>query len=61
MIVRPVAPFSQSMSPWRATATHFVPKTTIFNMFETSRNYENTYTVTHNSQELSISIKNSTK
>ena len=23
MVLRPVAPFSQSMSPWRATATHF--------------------------------------
>ena len=30
MIPGPVAPFSQSMSPWRATATHFVPKTMIF-------------------------------
>ena len=30
MILGPVAPFSQSMSPWRATATHFVSKTVIF-------------------------------
>ena len=30
MILDPVAPFSQSMSPWRAMATHFGPKTVIF-------------------------------
>ena len=30
MILGPVAPFSQSMSPWRATATHFVAKTMTF-------------------------------
>ena len=29
MILDPVAPFSQSMSPWRATATHFGPETVI--------------------------------
>ena len=29
MILGPVAPFSQSMSPWRATATHFVTTTII--------------------------------
>ena len=30
MLPRPSASFSQSMIPWRATATHFVPKTVIF-------------------------------
>ena len=30
MILRPVASFSQSMSPWRATATHFMPEMTSF-------------------------------
>ena len=30
MILDPVAPFSQSMSPWRATAIHFGPETIIF-------------------------------
>ena len=30
MILGPVAPFSQSMSPWRATATHFGSKIVVF-------------------------------
>ena len=30
-----MAPFSQSMSPWRATATHFMPKSTIINVSKT--------------------------
>ena len=29
MILGPAPPFSRSMSPWRATATHFGPKTVI--------------------------------
>ena len=33
-----VAPFSQSMSPWRATATHFVPKTMTFRLPENVNN-----------------------
>ena len=33
MILRPVAPFSQSMSPWRATATHFESKNIDFVRF----------------------------
>ena len=30
MLIRCAASFSQSFSPWRATATHFVPETIIF-------------------------------
>ncbi len=33
MVLRPVAPFSQSMSPWRATATHFESKNIDFARF----------------------------
>ena len=33
MILRPVAPFSQSMSPWRAMSTHFESKNIDFVRF----------------------------
>ena len=37
MILRPVASFSQSMSPFRATATHFMPKTKKIKILKTSQ------------------------
>ena len=60
MIPRLVAPFSQSMSPWRATATHFVPKTIDMNMSKTSPNSKKPHNLIHRLSKWSIGIKNST-
>ena len=57
MILRPVASFSQSMSPFQATATHFMPKTKIFKILKTSQNPDE---LTYNLSKVSIDIKNAT-
>ena len=35
MILDPMAPFSQSMSPWGVMATHFMPETIILDLPKT--------------------------
>ena len=60
MILSPVAPFSQSMSPWRATATHFVPKSLVTNMTKTCSNHTKPPKLIYNLSKRSINIKNST-
>ena len=60
MIPRLVASFSQSMSPLRATATHFVPKTIDINMSRTSPNSKKPHNLIHRLSKWSIDNKNST-
>ncbi len=60
MILRPVAPFSQSMSPWRAMATHFVPKTINISTSKTCPNHRKPHNLIHDLSKGSIDIKNST-
>ena len=59
MILRLVASFSQSMSPWRATATHFVPESLVTNTSKTCSNHKKTPKLIHNLSKRSIDIKNS--
>ena len=60
MILRLVAPFSQSMSPWRATATHFVPKSIIIDMSKTCPKDKKPQNLIHRLSKRSIDNKNST-
>ena len=60
MILRLVAPFSQSMSPWWATATHFVPKSIIIDMSKTCPNDKKPHNLIHRLSKWSIGIKKST-
>ena len=59
MIPRLVGSFSQSMSPWRATATHFVPESLVTKPSKTCSNHKNTPKLIHNLSKRSIDIKNS--
>ena len=59
MILRLVASFSQSMSPWRATAPHFVPKSLVTNMTKTCSNHTKPPKLIYNLSKRSINIKNS--
>ena len=60
MIPRLVASFSQSMSPWRIMATHFVPKSIVINMSKTCHNDKKPHNFIHSLSKWSIDIKNST-
>ena len=60
IILRLVAPFSQSMSPWRATATHFVPKSIIIDMSRTCPKDKKPQNLSHRLSKRSIDNKNST-
>ena len=60
MILRLVDPFSQSMSPFRTTATHFVPKSIIIDMSKTCPNDKKPHNLIHRLSKWSIGIKNST-
>ena len=55
--LRLVAPSWLNISPWRATATHFMPKTSIFNISETYKNNEKPHNLIHYLLKLSIDIK----